>query len=185
VPCTGAPQTAVIGGHHVRTRPASRAACAGTTFAPSSSMKIIQMMTRDVRTCHPSDTLEQAARLMWEHDIGSVVVIDDAKQVIGVVTDRDACMAAYLRGVPLFALSVAVAMSKHVVTCHAEEPALGVARLMAKHKVHRIPVVDDAQRLVGIVSLNDLAIAMTRLRDIPAADVAATLAAISEHRATA
>jgi CBS domain-containing protein len=175
----------MIGGSRVRRRLAPRAACAGTTFAPSIGMKIIQMMTRAVKTCHPNDTLEHAAQLMWEHDIGAIVVVDDANQAIGVVTDRDTCMAAYLRGVPLFAISVAVAMSKHVVTCHAEEHALAVARLMAKHKVHRIPVVDDAQRPVGIVSLNDLAIAMTRMRDIPAADVAATLAAISEHRATA
>src|SRR5260221_14218074 len=136
-------------------------------------MKIIQMMSRDVKTCRPEDTLEQAAKLMWDHDIGSVVVVDEANQVVGMITDRDACMAAYTRGVPLFAIPVEVAMSTHVVTCHAEEAALGVARLMAKHKIHRIPVVDDPHHPVGLISLNDLAIAMTRLRDIPPTDVAA------------
>ena len=148
-------------------------------------MKLTPIMTSGAKTCRAHDTLEHAAKLMWDHDIGSVVVVDDHGQVIGMITDRDACMAALMRGEPLSAIPVEVAMSRHVVTCQCEDSTTVVARLMAKHKIHRIPVVDDANRPVGIVALNDLAIAMTRMREIPPTDVAATLAAICEHRSVA
>jgi CBS domain-containing protein len=151
-------------------------------FAYLADMKLTSIMTSGAKTCRASDTLEQATKLMWDHDIGAVVVVDEHGQVVGMVTDRDACMAAYMRGLPLGLIPVEVAMSSHVVTCQCDDSPTAVARLMAKHKIHRIPVIDDAHRPVGVVALNDLAIAMTRMRDIPAADVAATLAAICEHR---
>lgn len=146
-------------------------------------MKIAQLMTRDVKTCRNTDTLDAAVRLMWDCDIGAVPVIDDSGQLVGMVTDRDACMAAFLQRQPLHEISVAGAMSKHPVVCTSEDNDREVASLMAKHKIRRIPVVDDAQHPIGMVSLNDLAIAMTRSRDIPSNQVATTLAAICEHRA--
>ncbi|HUJ57736.1 MAG TPA: CBS domain-containing protein [Kofleriaceae bacterium] len=139
-------------------------------------------MSRNVKTCHRHDRLERAAQLMWDHDIGAVPVVDDAGELIGMVTDRDACMAAYTQAKPLGALSVDVAMSKHVVTCHPDDTLATVSRLMAKHKIHRVPVIDDAHRPVGIVSLADLAGAMTRTREIAPNEVASTLAAICEQR---
>lgn len=145
-------------------------------------MKIAQMMTMDVKTCRKHDTLERAAQLMWDHDIGSVPVVDDSGQVVGMVTDRDACMAAYTQGQPLHRLLVTVAMTNHVVACRPGDSDVAVARLMAKHKIHRIPVVDDDQKPIGIVSLNDLALAMASRREPPAVEVATTLAAICEHR---
>ncbi|MBA3541520.1 MAG: CBS domain-containing protein, partial [Deltaproteobacteria bacterium] len=56
------------------------------------------MMTRSVHTCQPTDTLAAAAKLMWEHDIGALPVVDQVGHVVGMITDRDACMAAYTRG---------------------------------------------------------------------------------------
>jgi predicted transcriptional regulator len=79
-------------------------------------------------------------------------------------------------------MPVTIAMSKHVVTCRPEDTDVAVAKLMAKNKIRRIPVIDEAQRPIGIVSLNDLAIAMARGRNIPSAEIAGTLAAICEHR---
>jgi CBS domain-containing protein len=145
-------------------------------------MKISELMTRTVQTCSATDHLDRAAQQMWEHDIGAVVVVDSSGQVIGIVTDRDACMAAYTRGGALSDIPIDVAMSKHTVTCSTEDTADEVAELMAKHKIRRIPVVDETQRPVGMVSLNDLACTMARGRDVPATSVAGTLAAICEHR---
>src|SRR5262245_6899704 len=125
-------------------------------------MKIAQLMTKDVKLCRKTDMLDRAARLMWDHDIGAVPVIDDSGQLVGIVTDRDACIAAYMQSQPLHAMPVWIAMSKHVVTCKPDDQDAAVATLMAKHQVRRVPVVDDAQRLLGIVSLNDLAVAMAR-----------------------
>ena len=63
-------------------------------------MKIAQLMTKDVKTCHQGDMLEAAVRLMWDHDIGVLPVVDDGGQLIGMVTDRDACMAAFMQRRP-------------------------------------------------------------------------------------
>jgi CBS-domain-containing membrane protein len=145
-------------------------------------MKISELMTRTVQVCRETDTLDVAAKLMWDHDIGTVVVVDDARQVIGIVTDRDACMAAYLRGGALRDIPVAVAMSRNAVTCGPDDSDTAVAAIMAKHKIRRVPVVDGARRPVGVVSLNDLARTMAVGRDVPASAVAGTLAAICEHR---
>lgn len=147
-------------------------------------MKIAQLMTKNVKTCRHGDMLEAAVKLMWDYDIGSLPVVDDTSgQVIGMITDRDACMAAFMQGKPLSAVPVAVAMTNHPVTCRPEATDRAVAELMAKHKIRRIPVVDDDQKPIGIVSLNDLAVAMAKGRQIPQAEVAGTLAAICEHRA--
>ena len=148
-------------------------------------MKIAQLMTRNVRTCRQTDTLDVAAKLMWDYDIGVVPVVDDFDQVVGIVTDRDACIAAFMQCQPLHRLPCSVAMSKHVVTCRPEDTDVAVAKLMAKNKIRRVPVIDDAQKPIGIVSLSDLAIAMAKSRDVPATEVAETLAAICEHRPSA
>jgi CBS domain-containing protein len=148
-------------------------------------MKIAQLMTRNVKTCRQTATLADAAKLMWDHDIGVVPVVDDFGQVVGIVTDRDACMAAYTQSQPLHCLPCTIAMSKHVVTCRPEDTDAAVAKLMAKNKIRRIPVVDDTQRPIGMVSINDLAITMANGREVPATEVAGTLAAICEHRPAA
>jgi CBS domain-containing protein len=145
-------------------------------------MKIARLMTTDVKTCRDSDTLDAAVRLMWDCDIGSVPVVDHTGQIIGIVTDRDACMAAYTQAQPLHVLPVTLAMSKHVVTCRFDDSNVSVAALMAKHKIRRLPVVDDANKPIGVISLSDLAIATTRGREVPPNEVAGTLAAVCEHR---
>jgi len=146
-------------------------------------MKISELMTRTVQLCHPTDTLDRAAQRMWDHDIGALIVVDDPGQVIGVITDRDICMAAYTCGVALRDIPVVQAMAKHVVTCGADDSVDAVQTMMARHKIRRVPVVDDANHPVGMLSLNDLACTMARGRELPASAVAGTLAAICEHRA--
>lgn len=148
-------------------------------------MKISELMTRTVQVCRATDTLDRAAQLMWDHDIGTLAVVDERGQVIGMITDRDACMAAYTRGGALCDIPVEVAMSKHVITCSPDDSDTAVAAIMAKHKIRRVPVVDDGHRPIGMVSLNDLARTMARGREVPATAVAGTLAAICEHRTTA
>jgi CBS domain-containing protein len=156
-----------------------------------SLMKINQLMTKPVKTCHPHDSGAVAARIMWDCDVGAIPVVDEHDQLIGMITDRDLCMSAYHRGAALHDLQVAEAMNRHVVTCRGDATETEVAQLMAKHRIRRIPVVDDAQRAVGIVSINDLAAAAdgiagsVRGRDVAPQTVTAALAAIAGHRATA
>ena len=145
-------------------------------------MQISKLMTTDIQTCRQTDTLDRAAKLMWDHDIGALAVLDDAGMLIGIVTDRDACMAAFMAHQPLHELQASIAMNTHVVTCRPDDTVEVVARLMAHHKIRRIPVVDDDQHPIGIVSLNDLALASARGSDIPRSKIADTLASICEHR---
>lgn len=116
-----------------------------------------QLMTSPVFTCSVKATLDAAVRLMWEHDCGVVPVVDDAGRLVGIVTDRDACMAAYTQGACMSAIAVAVAMSTDVLTCGPDDP-LGLAEgLMEANQVRRVPVIDGERRPIGLLSLNDLA----------------------------
>jgi CBS domain-containing protein len=116
------------------------------------------VMSREPVTVQPSDNLSRAAQLMWEADCGSVPVVDGDGRLLGMLTDRDVCMAAYIRGLALHELSVSGAMSTNLHTCKAGDTLRSVMELMARQQIRRVPVVEDEGRLVGIVSLADVAL---------------------------
>jgi CBS domain-containing protein len=145
-------------------------------------MQVASIMSKEVVTCRSMDSLADAARAMWNHDIGCVPVIDHEGHVIGIVTDRDVSMAAYTRGQPLAAIPVTVAMASRVVTCRPHDEVAAVEKAMAANQVRRVPVVDDDGHPVGLVSLNDVARAAVRTLAISAPEVASTLAAICAPR---
>jgi CBS domain-containing protein len=120
-------------------------------------MRVKDLMSRDVKSCGASDRLDLAARLMWDGDLGIVPVLDAEKRVVGVLTDRDIAMAAYTKGERLSALSVKDAMAKRPTSCHPEATVESALLLMAQGHVRRLPVVDESGKLVGMLSLNDLA----------------------------
>ena len=130
-------------------------------------MKVEQLMTRNVETCTSQDTLATAARIMWERDCGIVPVVglvddDAAPPIVGMLTDRDICMAAYTQGRPLHDIPVATAMSQSVCSCRPTD-AIGVAlKVMQTNQIRRLPVVDGDDRLIGMLSLADLAREATR-----------------------
>ena len=141
--------------------------------------RVDSIMKRTVRTCTPRDTLNVPAQVMWEVDCGCVPVVE-GKRVVGIVTDRDICMAAYVRGKPLSQLTVDDTMAKHVFTCRPDDDLMDTERVMQEHQVRRLPVVDDNGQLVGLVSLAD--IASRRDRDVSLTDLAATLQAVCRPR---
>jgi CBS domain-containing protein len=148
-------------------------------------MKIEELMIRDVKSCGPGDSLGRAAQIMWEHDCGALPVVEGGK-LVGMLTDRDVCMGARSLGLTLGELSVADSMTRRVWTCWPEDTLDAAVSLMRNHKVRRLPVVDRRGRLVGILSLDDLAREVARERkllrspQITAHEVAETLAAICE-----
>lgn len=146
-------------------------------------MNAIDIMNREVATCGPQDSLNRAAQLMWERDIGCLPVVDAENRPVGMITDRDICMAAYTQGGALSSLQVGNAMSRDVSTCDANDTIDRAERRMREHQVRRLPVVDSG-KLVGIVSLNDIALAATdkRQKDLSFQDVGQTLSAICRHR---
>jgi CBS domain-containing protein len=140
-------------------------------------MKVRDVMTSPVVCCGPSDSLDTAARLMWDHDCGIVPVVNVQRRLIGVVTDRDACMAAYTQGKRLCHLPVSTAMAYRVHTCEPNDSLESAQRKMREHQVRRLPVVDDRGFLLGMVSLADLA-----SRSAPDGDTLETLRAVSTPR---
>jgi CBS domain-containing protein len=122
-------------------------------------MHVEQLMTRQVRSCSPDDSLAEAARVMWEGDCGCLPVRsgNDADHVAGVITDRDICMAAMFQGKPLRDLRVADVMNGQVRACRPTDSAEMAERLMAEARVRRLPVLDEEGLLVGMISLADLA----------------------------
>jgi CBS domain-containing protein len=151
-------------------------------------MRAQDLMTSPAITCHVNDPLSVAAARMWDADIGVLPVVNDDGKVTGMITDRDLCMAAYTQGRALNALLVNSAMAKHVVSAHPDANVGDVEQLMAKHQVRRIPIVDDAGKPIGIVSMNDLAMESvqpdTAMKHGPS-KLAQTLAAICQPRAQA
>jgi len=96
---------------------------------------------------------------MWERDCGGVPVVARSSEgrVVAMITDRDVCMAAYTTGRPLAALRVCDAMSRELHTCKPGDPAADAEATMRDNQVRRLPVVDDAGNLAGILSIADLA----------------------------
>jgi CBS domain-containing protein len=127
-------------------------------------MKVSDLMTKGVRTCHQHDSLNRAAQLMWENDCGAVPVVDADMKVIGMLTDRDICMAAYTQGVALANASVGSAMSCDVCICGESDNITSAAERMRDRQIRRLPVVDEENRLVGILSMSDIAREADRLR---------------------
>ena len=149
-------------------------------------MRVQEAMSRDVQICRPWEELNHATQLMWDHDIGFVPVVGDSGAVIGVVTDRDACMAAYTRGLPLTAIRVEDAMTREIETCAPGSDLKIALALMRESRVRRLPIVDADGGLVGVLSIGDLARVAEDLvrhgeRDL-ACDAALTIAAICEPR---
>lgn len=119
-------------------------------------MNVQDVMTRSPRTCRGSDSLVSAAKVLWDNDCGAVPVVDDGGRPIGIVTDRDCCMAAYTRGLRLDEIPVAAAMARSLFTVRADEPLSAAVATMQQKQVRRLPVVDGQGKLCGIVSAADL-----------------------------
>jgi CBS domain-containing protein len=125
---------------------------------PSLGGDVGSIMTRNVVSCSGNDTLHRAAQIMWDRDCGAVPVVDAEGRAVGLVTDRDLCMAAYTRARPLSAISVSSLLSGKLHTCAASTSLDEAVARMRGQRIRRLVVVDPKdQRLVGMLSLADLA----------------------------
>ncbi len=154
-------------------------------------MRVEQLMTRDVKVCSDTDTLNRAAELMWESDCGCIPVVsgNGTGHIVGVITDRDIAMAAYTQGKSLAALPVTVAMAHRVILCHASDGISQAEAMMRDNQVRRLPVLDENERLVGMLSLNDIVreaqreAAMGKRAEVSAEGVLDTFASVCHPRA--
>jgi len=148
-------------------------------------MRVEEIMCTHLETCRPEESLQTAAQSMWDHDIGILPVMAPDGRPMSVITDRDIAMAACIRGKPLGEIKVSEAMAKRLVTVLPSDDLHLVEERMRGEQIHRIPVVDSAGFLKGIVTINDLAhhLRSRKLANgVTPEEVAGTIAAISAPR---
>jgi CBS domain-containing protein len=119
-------------------------------------MKVSKCMTRDVQLATPTQTLRDVARMMAELDAGALPVQQDDR-LVGMITDRDIVIRAVAQGKSPDT-PVQEIMSREVLYCFEHQELKDIARNMGEVKVRRLPVVNRDKRLVGIISLGDLAL---------------------------
>jgi CBS domain-containing protein len=146
-------------------------------------MNVGKLMSTDVKTCAPDHSLACAAQQMWEGDFGCIPVVDSGGHVIGIITDRDICMATCLNGQAPGDLVVRDFMSRQVLTCQPQDRLTDATAAMRQAQVRRLPVTEADGRLVGIISLTDLAKYAAQAGGAPGIDeVGRTLGAVGTPR---
>jgi CBS domain-containing protein len=118
-------------------------------------MKVSDAMTRNVQIADPDQTIRQAARMMAEIDAG-ILPVGENDRLVGMVSDRDICIRAVAEGLSPDT-RIREVMSEEVLYCFEDQDVDEVARNMSEVKVRRLPVMSRDKRLVGIISLGDLA----------------------------
>jgi CBS domain-containing protein len=149
-------------------------------------MRVEQIMRGEARTVSPGSHLAAAGRLMAEIDCGVLPVVGEAGRVVGIVTDRDLCLALARLDRRPSEITVEQVMSRDVHACAVGDDLRRALATMATFQVRRLPVLGADGTLHGILSLDDVALHAhaqieTELGDVLYADVARTLAAICEH----
>ena len=114
------------------------------------------VMTPDPACCTPNTPLDEVARLMAQNDCGEIPVVDPADQIVGVITDRDIVCRVVAEGKNPMAYSAEICMSDPVVTVRRDAPLEEVVATMERHQIRRVPVVDDRDSLVGMISQADV-----------------------------
>lgn len=139
-------------------------------------MKIREVMSPNPVCCLPTNSAQQVAGAMCDHNIGSVPVVinQDSRKLVGVITDRDLCCSVVAEGLDPKTTTIEKLITLDPVTCREGENIEHCERLMQEHQIRRIPIVDAEDRVIGIVAQADLA-----LKDKPER-VSKTLAEISK-----
>ena len=150
-------------------------------------MKVKEIMTANAKVCTPTSNLAEAAGLMWENDCGIVPVITEGEKVVGLITDRDICMAACTQGRDLSNIAIEEIFSGQVFACKPEDDIHVALKTMRENKVHRLPVVDSNGKLEGILSMNDIVLKAQEASgkkppELSYAEVMNTYKSICEHR---
>lgn len=147
-------------------------------------MKVKEVMTPNVGAIWITESLADAAKEMWEHDCGVLPIIKDGRKVVGMITDRDICMASAMRDRNPSHISVEEVMNATVYAAEPDEEVEQALQTMREHKIRRLPVLNPEGELQGILSMNDIVLkAKTNGKKAPIdyADVVKTYQAICEH----
>ena len=150
-------------------------------------MKVEAVMAREVQCCGPHTNLAAAAKMMWDSDCGVLPVLNVEGGVLGVITDRDICLAVATTNKLAADITVWETVSGKAYTCRTSDDVHTALDIMKRHEVRRLPVVDENGILQGMISMNDLVLhaGEAKPKKAPALsyeDVIKGLKAISAHR---
>jgi len=150
-------------------------------------MKVKEIMTANAKACTLTDNLAEAARLMWEEDCGIVPVVAEGGKLVGLITDRDICMAAMLKGRNEASIAIEAVISGKLFTCKPEDDVHSALNTMRNNKVRRLPVVSAGGKLAGMLSMNDVVLKAAEAGDkkgpeLSYSDVVNTYKAICQHQ---
>lgn len=121
-------------------------------------MKCKDIMTKSIKMCNSACTVQEAAQIMRKINSGVVPIVDNDEKITGIITDRDIILHAVADGKDPSKIKINDFMTKHVVTVHEDELVDEAINKMKENKVRRLPVVDNHNKLKGIISLGDLAV---------------------------
>jgi CBS domain-containing protein len=142
-------------------------------------MKVAQLMTPAPLACGPEANLAEIAGLMWDANCGIVPIVDATGRVIGVVTDRDICIAAATRNLAPSQIRASELPYRAAVCCLPKDDVKTALRLMTQNRVRRLPVTNEEGALHGIVSIDDILLEANDMRSgMAARDVVDALQAI-------
>lgn len=119
-------------------------------------MKVQDVMTKDAGFCLATDSLADAAAIMWQKDCGIVPILGAENRIVGVITDRDAFIAAFSRDCPPSKIKLEEFCRENIVVCQPDEKIGDALGKMRKHRIKRLPVISQNGELVGIISITDI-----------------------------
>ncbi len=125
-----------------------------TKWGVSNESRALATKGTNVITIRPEQTLKDAARLLAEYNIGALVVVNEARQPVGIISERDFIRAAARRE-DVFSLSVSQVMTRDLITGLPQDDLMSVANTMTEKRFRHLPIVDQGE-LVGIVSIGDI-----------------------------
>ncbi|MBI4365727.1 MAG: CBS domain-containing protein [Deltaproteobacteria bacterium] len=127
-------------------------------------MKVREIMTQPVKTCSPETNLAAAAMEMWDGDCGVIPVVTPERRVLGMITDRDICMAVATKHRKAEEITVAEVLwesgdRQSLQTCDEEDDVRSALKTLRRHQIRRLPVIGQDGQLTGILSINDILLA--------------------------
>ena len=113
-------------------------------------------MTTDIGFCNLEDNLTKAAEIMWQKDCGVVPIVDEEQKVIGMITDRDICIAAATRNQKTSDIKAKEMINREVISCAANDRLETALKKMRRYQLKRLPITNENSKLVGILSIADI-----------------------------
>ena len=147
-------------------------------------MRVVEVMMGTPYYCSPETNLGIATELMWKGNCGFLPVVGEEGKIVGVLTDRDICVALGTRNRPAGELTAAEVMTQKVYSCAPEDEIHIAMRVMREGRVRRLPVVSREGKLVGVVSIDDVLVraeplSLGRVAELSSEEVVRTFQAIN------